>query len=341
MTHVTIPTPTSGGLILSYKCQARCRHCIYACSPDWPADFISEENLERGLAGLAGKIQPSLRGPQRVGLSDGLHFTGGEPFINFKLLRRAVEIAAGYGIPSLFVETNSGWCIDDETAEEKLRQLKAAGLHGIMISVNPFYAEYVPFAFTERCIRISQAVFGVENVMIYQIEYYLLFLKLGIKDTLTLEEYAQMARHERAPARVEMFFMGRATSQLKPLYPSYPARVFFDLPCQPPFLRDWHNHFDNYGHFMPGFCGGISLGDWFELDRLLAEGIDTAERPVLGFLIAGNMRGLFNFARDFGYEEAEAGYLSKCDLCTDLRKFLIHQGDFPEIAPRQFYQHLT
>ena len=63
-----IPRPTSGGLILSYKCSAECRHCIYACSQRWNADCISEENLEKILSQLSGKIVSSLYGPKATSL---------------------------------------------------------------------------------------------------------------------------------------------------------------------------------------------------------------------------------------------------------------------------------
>ncbi|MCJ7819366.1 MAG: hypothetical protein MUP25_06045 [Syntrophales bacterium] len=106
MTNVTVPQPISGGLLLSYKCSAECRHCMYLCSPRWPADWITSEDLEAVLSQLAGRIEPSPWGPEAIGLSDGLHFTGGEPFLNFDLLRQAVEIADELRIPSTFVETN-------------------------------------------------------------------------------------------------------------------------------------------------------------------------------------------------------------------------------------------
>jgi len=330
----------SGGLILSYKCPARCRHCMYACSPDWKADWISEADLERGLAQLSGKIQPSPWGPWGVSLNTGLHFTGGEPFLNFERLLRAVELAAEFNIPSTFVETNSIWCVDDETTREKLERLRDAGLRGIMISVNPFYAEYVPFERTERCFRISLGVFGGQNVMVYQLEYFRQFLELGIKDRIALEDYLKLTGASRLTGRVELFFMGRAASSLRAFYPARPARDFFREPCQPPLLREWHNHFDNYGNYMPGYCGGISLGSWLDLDALLEEGIDLDQRPVLRFLIAGDMKELFRLAQDFGYQEAERGYLSKCDLCLDLRKYLASKHDFVELRPKEFYAHL-
>ena len=36
--------------MLSYKCSAACKHCMYACSPQWEADWISEADLERARA---------------------------------------------------------------------------------------------------------------------------------------------------------------------------------------------------------------------------------------------------------------------------------------------------
>src|SRR4030066_243220 len=126
-----IPRPTSGGLILSYKCSAECRHCIYACSQRWNADWISEEDLEKILS-----------------------------------------------------------------------QLKKKGLRGIMISVNPFYLEYVPFERTERAIRIGLEVFG-RNTMVYQLEYYRRFVQMGIKDKVPFEEYLKMEKREDLLRNVE------------------------------------------------------------------------------------------------------------------------------------------
>jgi hypothetical protein len=77
------------------------------------------------------------------------------------------------------------------------------------------------------------------------------------------------------------------------------------------------------------------------MDTLTREGIDLEERPVLKFLIDGDFEGLYRFAEGFGYEEAGEGYLSKCDLCLDIRKFLVSQSHFDELQPRQFYEQLT
>ncbi len=339
-----IPKPISGGLMLSYKCSAKCQHCMYACSPNWKADWISKQDLKNILKGLADKIEPSPYGPDTVSLNHGLHFTGGEPFLNYELLCEAVKMAKELEIASTFVETNCYWCTSDEQTKEKLQYLKELGLSGILISVNPFYLEYVPFERTERAIRISQELFR-HNLMIYQLEYYRRFKELGIKDRISFKNYLEIEKREDFARNAEFFIMGRAPykleKHLKGVYPKYPASYLFEEPCRPPLLRSWHNHFDNYGNLVPGYCGGISLGDCRDLDTLLQEGIDDEENPVLAFLLDNDFKGLFDFAKEHGYQNFHEGYFSKCHLCVDIRKHLFEKHEFKELRPKQFYLNLS
>jgi len=60
---------------------------MYACSPKWDSDWIGENDLETVLSQLAGRIKPSPRGREAISLNHGLHFAGGEPFLNFELLQ--------------------------------------------------------------------------------------------------------------------------------------------------------------------------------------------------------------------------------------------------------------
>jgi len=338
--NVQLPQPISAGVMLSYKCTAACRHCLYSCSPEWKADWISEGDLDHLFALLQETIQPAAGEPDAVGLSSGVHLSGGEPFMNFNLLLRATEIATHYNIPSLFVETNASWCANDATAREKLSALKSAGMKGIMISVNPYYAEYVPFERTERCIRTSLEIFG-RNTMVYQLEYYRQFKLMGIRDTLSLEKYLAMAGVESLSREVELFLMGKATDALEGYYPSRPASAYINQPCQPAFLRTWHNHFDNYGNYMPGFCGGISLARWDQTDTLSGAEIDLTDKPVLEYLVSDDFEGLLNYARESGFTEYEDGYISKCHLCLDIRKHLHRKNPGPDLAPDEFYNQLN
>ena len=86
MKKIKLPLPQSGGLVLSYKCTAACKHCMYFYSPGWEADWIKDEDLRHCLSLLPGKISSSPWGSHSISLNHGLHFTGGEPFLNYELL---------------------------------------------------------------------------------------------------------------------------------------------------------------------------------------------------------------------------------------------------------------
>lgn len=336
--RIKIPSPVSGGLILSYRCSCECLHCMYACSPRWEDEWISREDLEIILSQLAGRIVASPYGPEHVSLNHGLHITGGEPFLNFELLADAVETAVSCGIPSTFVETNCAWCVNERITRERLLILKDKGLRGILISVNPFYLEWVPFRRTKSAVEIGHEIFG-RNMFVYQLEYFRLFTSMGLEGTLPYDEFRKL-EGKGSLGDVEFFFMGRAAYRLGGDSSRFRAGELSAHGCVGGFLRSWHNHFDNYGNFIPGYCGGISLGDCRDLSCLIEEGIDPDEYPVLGYLAQDDMEGLFRFAQDFGYRELPSGYLSRCHLCTDMRMFLLGKRPFKELLPQGFYKHL-
>ena len=343
MANLLLPPPVSAGLILSYQCNASCRHCMYACSPRWSKEWISPQDLKIILGHLVRTIEPAPFGPESVTLSHGLHFTGGEPFLNFPLLCQAVAIADSLGIPSTFVETNGFWATNESETLRKLQTLKELGLKGIMISVNPFYLEYVPFDRTRRCVELSLEIFG-QNTMVYQLEYFNRFLSLGIQGRLPLQEYFRREGKKEFLENVEFFMMGRAPFQMdekmSEFFVRHPAGFYLYQPCNPAFLREWHNHVDNYGNYIPGFCGGLSLGNARRLPVLLNEGINLDEYPVLKYIVDNSFAELLDFAKRRGYKERFIGYFSKCHLCADIRRHLAAGTDFAELDPGQFYQHL-
>jgi len=337
--RLNVQEPFSGGILLSYRCTSECRHCMYACSPRWTDDWISQDNLQRVLIQLSGRILPSPSGSDRIGVNYGLHFTGGEPFLNFDLLVNAVQMAHDLAIPSTFVETNAFWCIDDQITREKLTKLKDAGLHGILVSVNPFILEQVPFERTERAIRIGRGIFH-GNVMTYQEFFYSQFNTLGIRDALPFEQYVQRAEPRSLLENVELLPMGRAAYELSHLYQKYPAQLFFRESCREELTRGWHVHVDNYCNYMTGYCGGISLGDARDIASI-CQGVDLDERPVVGALVT-DLKTLVELGvKEFGYKTRDEGYISKCHLCLDVRKHMAQKADeFKELRPREFYYRL-
>jgi len=333
-----VPKPVSVGVLLSYKCSGECRHCMYACSPRWRAYWISEKDLEKTLSQLSVSIQPSPFGKDRVSLNYGLHFTGGEPFLNFDLLLRAVDMAHEYGIPSVFVETNCFWCVDDKVTREGFLLLRDVGLNGVLISVNPFVVEHVPFDRIERAIGICREIFGW-NALVYQEVFYKQFKMLGVRGTLSFEEYLRRAGFSGL-FFTELLPMGGACYKLENLFEKFPAKHFFGESCAESLTRGWHVHIDNYCNYIPGYCGGISLGDARNLE-LICGGNDLEEYLILSFLVR-DLKELYEFGvKEFGYEERKEGYISKCHLCLDVRRHIVMQTDeFKELKPREFYLHL-
>ena len=115
--------------------------------------------------------------------------------------------------------------------------------------------------------------------------------------------------------------------------------VAFGESCIDELTRGWHIHVDNYCNYMTGYCGGISLGDGRDIHSIL-QGIDLSERPILNALVT-NLENLLELGfQQFGYEDHEEGYISKCHLCLDVRKQTARNTDqFKELRPREFYYH--
>ncbi|MBD3304881.1 hypothetical protein GF339_00830 [candidate division KSB3 bacterium] len=297
--------------------------------------------MERTLSVLAAYIQPSPYGAEGVSLNHGLHFTGGEPFLNVDLLLKGIELARKFGIPSLFVETNAFWCRDDDDTRSTMRQLKDAGLQGMLVSVNPFILETVPFERTFRAIQIGSEIFD-QKLMVYQTDYFMQFSRLGITDRLPLQEYVSRVGLEEATSRIELLPIGRTAYTLGEWYQHYPATTFFRGTCRAELQRNYHNHWDNYGNILPGFCAGIALGNVLEQPRIYEEGLDLEVYPILRILLDTGVRGLCAYAQKrFGYQEREAGYISQCHLCLDIRTHIVRQAqEFRELRPVEFYTQL-
>jgi len=341
MKVLRIPKPYSGGVFLTYKCSSQCKHCMYACSSKWKADWISREDAEKVLQNLSEAFKTRYpEGYDKIGVNVGLHFTGGEPFLNFDLLLDLVKISDRLEIPSTFVETNCFWAVNDEVTEERLLKLRDEGLHGILISVNPFILEYVPFERTLRAIRIASEIFG-RNTMIYQDFFRHQIERLGVNGTMPFNEYLKRTG-AAGLYYAELLPMGRACYELEGLFRKFPAERFFKMSCREELTRPWHIHVDNYCNYISGYCGGISLGDARNLDEICS-GIDLDDHPIIARLVSDEgIKHLYEFGvEEYGYQESKSGYISKCHLCVDIRRHIIEETEeFKELKPAEFYRNL-
>ncbi len=321
--------PLDLGLILSYQCQSTCAHCVYNCSPQWK-EWITKEDL-KDMFQLIG----SWKHPFQV------HITGGEPFLNFPFLLQAVELAASLDIPR-YVETNAGWCTNQQTVHERFATLKAAGLQSILISCSPFHAASIPLERTLLAISTAIEVYGLRNVQVFQATWLDRIQFFDVKSAVPLETYLK-TYGEAAAGRLfweesDLVSGGRAGYRLGHLTQRKPAEVFQWETCRSELLHAPHSHLDLYGNILPSFCSGLSLGKWQEFTAVQARLLAGEFPPLIDCLIRKGPYGLFQLASErYGYYPLVEGYAGKCHLCVDVRRHLARSEAFLELSPAQFY----
>ncbi len=125
------------------------------------------------------------------------------------------------------------------------------------------------------------------------------------------------------------------------LVPRYPAETFAETNCMGDILHAHHSHFDLYGNYISGFCGGLRIGSWRELPQVLDDFQGCRYPPLIEILIKRGPYGLAQMAQeDYGYQPDNAGYSGKCHLCVDVRRHLVRIRDFSELRPLSFYDHI-
>ena len=327
--------PADLGLILSYRCQCACTHCIYNCGKNWQ-DWMSPAD-----------VRAALEATLTWSHSYQVHITGGEPFLNFDLLLYAVETAAELGIPR-YIETNAGWCVSDELTSRQFNALRMAGLQAILISCSPFHAEHIPLVRTRRALHIAEEIFGSSRVMFYQASWDAQIAVFGEDHPIPLQNYLDAYGENEAGQMLWQGYGlipgGRAGYRLGHLTPAQPAAAFRNQNCTHDILYAPHSHFDLYGNYIPGFCGGLAVGSWQDLPTLLDDFDRDAYPPLTDTLIHDGPYDLYQLAsHHYGYVPLNPGYAGKCHLCVDVRRHLTSQADFSdssELQPAHFYNSI-
>jgi hypothetical protein len=324
--------PRDLGIIITYRCHSRCRHCLYNCGPGWEKTPTSLENLRAALE-VAASWNPA---PQ-------VHITGGEPFLHFELLLEGVAIAAELGLRS-YVETNANWCTDGDEALARFAALRGAGLDAVLISCSPFHAESIPPVRTLTATHAALEVLGPERIMLYRPGYLQMLQCFGLERPIPIsryeEEFGTDAARRILWTGYGVISGGRAGYELGDLALRRGPEAFAGDSCAREILHAHHSHFDLYGNYISGFCGGLSVGSWRRLSEVIAAFRERRYPPLIEMLVQGGPHTLYAYAHEkHGYRPLGAGYAGKCHLCVDVRRHLVADGQYAELEPRQFYDH--
>jgi len=316
----------SGGLITNYYCASRCRHCLYRCSPQWPKDYINPEVTRSNLETMK-KMQ-----------CRSIHISGGEPLLNPEGLLRVLEIANDTGMHVEYVETNSAWFKNYESARSILKKLAENGLSTLLISISPFHNEHVPFYKVKSVIKTCHEV-GI-SIFPWISDFFPEIDAMNDRNKHSLEEYKATFGVDYENSILHRYWVsagGRALDLLVQHYPSHPLEEILQHNnggC-PELANTSHFHIDLYGNYIPGLCAGLSIRR-----QDLGVPLSETEYPLLTLLYNHGVGGLLQYAKEnYDFKPAKTGYAHKCELCAEIRFFLVNQAGVTshELQPVRHY----
>jgi organic radical activating enzyme len=116
------------GIILTEKCNIKCKHCIFNCHPDTKTE-LNWLVIERIIKEAAATKSIT-----------NINFTGGEPFLELDTLVNAVNLCNTLGLKSSVV-TNGFWAVSENVAKHILKKLN--GLVVLNVSTDSFHQEFI------------------------------------------------------------------------------------------------------------------------------------------------------------------------------------------------------
>jgi len=317
----------SGGIITNYKCSSKCRHCSYSSSPQWPDDYMSPS--------MADEIFSILKS---LGCYS-VHIGGGEPLLKPDKILDILEIAQKNNIHIEYIETNSSWYRNEASANAVLVELKNRGVNTLLISIDPYHNEYVPFwkvkALIKACSKEKMSVFP------WLMDFWDDVDAMDDRRPHSLDEYIQLFGQDyllQLLNRYGLNLKGRALRTYKPMMKAQPFEQILkeSKPCR--LLSGiYHFHVDLYGNFIPQSCPGFSipLGE-------LVHGADPDKYRIFHSLESSGIRGFAELAiKEYGYQP-KAEYAGRCDLCYDIRNYLVLELrlDLPDLKPEGHYKYV-
>jgi MoaA/NifB/PqqE/SkfB family radical SAM enzyme len=288
-------------LLLTYKCSFECDHCFVWGSP-W----------QEGTMTL-GQIQEILRQGEELGTVEWVYFEGGEPFLYYAALVRAVQAAALHGF-KIGIVTNAYWATSRDDALECLRPF--AGLvHDLSISSDLYHGN-------ERLTRQARAASSAAEA-----------LRMPTKILSIAEPEvgdAASPRGQLPAGESAVRFRGRAVEKLASRAAQRPWSEFTECPCED-FRDPGRVHLDPFGNVH--VCQGITIGNVHQNSlKQIWEKYDPESHPVIGPLLRG---GPVELVKTYDLPHADS-YADACHFCYESRVTL--RSRFPDIlAPDQMY----
>ena len=127
-----VPNEAKVDFLLTFRCNAACAHCITQSNPHRTERLEYEEVV----AVLEAGAEMGKR---------WVNFTGGEPFTEYAMLRKAVADASRLGY-FVACDTNAYWGRSRERARRTVAEMREAGLNALFPSADSYHLPWIPVA---------------------------------------------------------------------------------------------------------------------------------------------------------------------------------------------------
>lgn len=323
--ELKIPSPQSGGLLVSYQCSASCHHCYLSCS-NKKSKKMKLEDIEEYMAGFKQDNIPF----------NEVHITGGEPFLDFNYLKDILDVASKSNYHGMGeVETNAFWAINDKICKNRLTDLAKKGLSGICISSDIFHQEFISLDNVNRLAYWTREILGKNSLRLRWPGGLNESKHFGEMDSTDFKEYTGRTDRE---FRVRL--VGRGFMSLSNLLPKRSINEIQSSSCLDKMVSKGHYHIDPHRDLLVGI-GCVSLGK-LDKNKTISKtlsNINFNTNPIFHWLGLEGPKGNFlDYAKENGFRESKGGYVDKCHLCFDIRKWLLeNNSDTQEIGPKEAF----
>ena len=285
-------------ILLTYQCTYECDHCFVWGSPRQTGTLTLEQ------------IENILQQAKEAGVTS-IYFEGGEPFLYYAVLAKAVRKAADMGF-SVGIVSNAYWATSIADAGEWLRTF-VGRLADLTVSSDIFHCEECLGEKPQNAIAAAKWL-GIPTGMI----------------SVAHPGEAAPQSHGQIEDQSAVMFRGRAVDKLASRAAGHPWEGFDSCPHED--LREpGRVHLDPLGNLH--ICQGVVIGNLFEKPlKQLCQEYDADAHPICGPLLSGGPAALvseYNLAHESHYADA-------CHLCYEARRSL--RASFPELlAPDKMY----
>ena len=285
-------------ILLTYLCTYECDHCFVWGSPRQTGTLTLEQ------------IENILQQAKDAGVTS-IYYEGGEPFLYYAVLQKAVRKAADMGF-SVGIVSNAYWATSIADAEEWLRPF-VGRLADLTVSSDLFHCEEELGEKPQNAIAAAKWL-GIPTGMI----------------SVAQPEAQAAESHGQLEDESGIMFRGRAAVKLASRASLHPWEGFDSCPHED--LREpGRIHLDPLGNLH--VCQGVVIGNLFEKPlSQICQDYAADDHPICGLLLSGGPAALIS---EYNLSHA-SHYADACQLCYEARSAL--RARFPEVLlPDQMY----